>query len=874
MRPPLELTVSPSAEFDTDCCEVMNQALHSNKKEILALARPPQTPTTKIVSHHIKVTDPSIRYLDVLFDQTTQQYSILVKKSDRQKFEGFHKNVCTQFLISLSHSTQQQTITPVVSIKAKDDYHEDIVTHEIAEEDGLVFTCVSSNTPNAKRINKKRAIQVDLGPPLASQLEAITQLDKPAALSTVCGLMVQVGTQIAYYNLIKRKTHFDLHTGNILCKTQPLSETQSIENFTIIDYPNNHLTCQGGVDTEPSKLFYYDDLNQKIDVGYGVATPIISSWPDMFGWNELETLLKFLDLDEATIIKFNNIALTGEGEKYKIHGFTADSFGYLRSLYALIKDSKELTVLFKPFLKQQLLDLLQTSHSMPQKLPKYLTSLGLLQNFIAYCTTHSELNNHISTQLALPATTGWQENTKTLLSTSIDTPNTKPITTRKNQKPSSSETFQHYINTLSQESTQLASQYFLDTQAMPMAQKITDLYTFMEQISEQITAYHTQHNATHFHILTSQVTTHLADDPDRGKVRKFTLLTPSYLNQVNATHLAPKALYDYDAVHKKADQQWGISSPFIKPWPHMDGWHELQSLLSFIQVDTATAKKFGNISLTNEGEEYQTCGYAIDSYGYLYSLYTLIKDDPALSKAFRPFLQKQMLDVITTSHKHPTNWPKSLMPQGIVQQFTQYCLNHSIPIGQKAAVTQKKKDTAKNSPITLSIPPERPATTNKELLQQLKNGVSLYVKIDFFTLVYDFIVWLFTGKKTTLSLKKLLLSQLSELQKNDLTPSQRAKSTQTCLQIIQELDRRDPKLSLHTLAPLIHLKQQLSSHESQKNNAKLVSQSKHAKLASQDIMPTQPIRRTKSAPNLGRHKKKQEKNLPVDRKKTTKNTRK
>ncbi len=141
-------------------------------------------------------------------------------------------------MLTFDNETHTQTTTAVVSIKAKDDYQEDIVTHETTEEDGLVFTCVSSNTPNAKRVNKKRAIQVDLGTPLASQLEAIPHLDKPAALSTVCGFMGQVGTQIAYYNLIKRKTHFDLHAGNVLCKTQPLSETQNTKNFTIIDYPS------------------------------------------------------------------------------------------------------------------------------------------------------------------------------------------------------------------------------------------------------------------------------------------------------------------------------------------------------------------------------------------------------------------------------------------------------------------------------------------------------------------------------------------------------------------------------------------------------------------------------------------------------------
>ncbi len=772
---PSTLPLTPSSEFNADTCHAIQKILQQNETSIQELATPPSPLSTRYLSHHIKVNHHDINYIDVLYDQKNHHYALLIKKREHQHHEGFFKKVCTQFLLTFDNETPTQTTTAVVSIKAKDDYHEDIVTHETAEEDGLVFTCVSSNKSDAKRINKKRAIQVDLGPPLASQLEAIAQLDKPAALSTVCGFMVQVGTQIAYYNLIKRKTHFDLHTGNILCKTQPLSETQNTENFTVIDYPNNHLTCQGGVDTEPSKLFYYDDLNQKIDVGYGVATPIIAPWPDMFGWNELETLLKFLDLDEATIKKFNNIALTGEGEKYKIHGFTADSFGYLRGLYTLMKDSKELTVLFKPFLKQQLLDLLQTSHSMPQQLPKHLTSLGLLQNFITYCTTHSELNNHISTQLALPATTGWQENTKTLLSTSIDTPNTKPITTRTNQKPSSSETFQHYINTLSQESTQLASQYFLDTKTMPIEQKITDLCTFMEQISEQITAYHTQHNTTHFHILTSQITTHLADEPDGGKVRKFTLLPPSYLNQVNAPHLAPEALYDYDAVHKKADQQWGMSSPFITPWPDMKGWDEYKDLLLFINVNKEDAKKYGDIALTNEGDSYQTSGYMIDSYGYLYSLYSLIKDDRKLSQLFQPFLQKQMLDVITTSHKRPTNWPESLKAHNIMEQFKKYCQSYQQP------------------------------------LQKTKKLISQDVKINKSTMLYDFTAWLFTGRKTTLSLKMQLLNQLTQLQTQKFTPKAREIYSLACLQTLQKLVQRCPNLPILAQAHLDNLHIQLIS---------------------------------------------------------------
>ncbi len=852
MRRSLELTVSPSAELDTACCAAINQALDSNKKEILALADPLQTPTTKIISHHIKTTDPAIRYLDVLFDQTTQQYSILVKKSDHQKFEGFHKNVCTQFLISPSHSTQQQTITPVVSIKAKDNRKEDQVMSEVSQQEGIIFTCLSSNKSDAKRIQKKRGIQTFLGLRVIDQTTILGELPPKTQIKYIISFMLQVGTQIAYYNHIKRKTHFDCHYCNILALCINTPNNNQEYRFNVIDYPSSTPYHRNGIDTEPSRFFSHQDFKEdKVNGWFGVAIPFVGDLSqNFFGWSEFQEVLHFLDIPPQSIEKYNHAA---SNQQYKIQGFTADSFGYLLCLYCLIKNIPDMLVLFKPFCKKHLTDLLTTSHTMPKKHPEHLTPLGILENFITYCEAQEALQETLAEQIAQPAIEIWP---KSLQTSAADQPTKAP--SLQDHKPTQAQNLREYIDTLRTKNPQPASLYFHDILKQPSQQKNEALFQYMQQVSQQLTDLHNSQKSTHFHMGCNKVITHLEKSTPGQTIRKFTLLPPSHLTEKSLdSELAPQNMYSYDNVHDKADQQWGVSSPFIKPWPHMDGWHELQSLLSFIQVDTATAKKFGNISLTNEGEEYQTCGYAIDSYGYLYSLYTLIKDDPALSKAFRPFLQKQMLDVITTSHKRPKNWPKSLMPQGIMQQFTQYCLNHSIPIGQKATVTQKKSDPAKKSPITLSIPPERPATpTNKELLQQLKNGVSLNVKIGFLTLVYDFIMWLFTGKKTTLSLKKSLLSQLSELQKNNQTPSQRAKSAQTCLQIIQELDSRNPKLSLHTLPPLIHLKQQLSSHGSQKNHNKPVPQSKYTKLASQDIIPTQPICRTKSAPNPGRLKKK------------------
>ena len=380
----------------TSDLQLIRQHIESNLLDLFHLRK--QKGLSRYVSHHIKVNEHPVNYFDVLYDTKKKRFSILVKKSCAQKNEGFNKKVSQQILIQPDYKAKKMYICLVASIKSKNPKLQDQVSKEISDDGGIVFTCASakskktSKTP--KRPKEQRCILPYLGESAHKLFHSTKNLSETKKITDICSYMIQLGAQISHYHTKKRKSHFDIKTLNVLTKLIQIDEYNTVRQFTLIDYPSLPPKYEDELNINPHNTFTYEQLINKIDIGWGETSPIIAPPPSMQGWGESHHLLDYINIENTKLRKqIIEISLTHYGKpSHAFHGHACDSYGYLYSLYTIVKDQPNLNMLFKPFISEVMTKVLEASLHNTNEWPQNLTCSGIRKSFIEFCKGHPTLN--------------------------------------------------------------------------------------------------------------------------------------------------------------------------------------------------------------------------------------------------------------------------------------------------------------------------------------------------------------------------------------------------------------------------------------------------------------------------------------------------
>ncbi|MEC8063389.1 MAG: hypothetical protein VX112_00900 [Pseudomonadota bacterium] len=395
-------TLPRSESLPDSLIDEMTKILYKNLEPILKLGETRDRTNEKnnnhidqrYVSHHIKVHKHGINYIDVLYDRDKKSYALILKKTNAQKTEGFSKEVCMQYLLQPDPESGILLSCRIVSVKAKEQKIAKSVLEETIDSGGIPFTCVSySPTKNKpKRLHKPRAIQTYLGQTARELFLKFSQSTRKHQTADVCSYMLQIGKQLSTYHTKNVRTHFDIKTRNVLTNFHILDNGEKIRKFHLIDYPNEKDITKKGLELNPNHQFTYSQLLNKVDIGWGETTPIIKESPYFQGWNEFHNLLTYLGIKGDKHTQFLKKAFVEKNAaEHRVFGHACDSYGYLYSLYSIIKDNKALEIEFKPFLQDVMVKLIQTNFTSPKEWPRELTTAGILEAFGQYCRKNESL---------------------------------------------------------------------------------------------------------------------------------------------------------------------------------------------------------------------------------------------------------------------------------------------------------------------------------------------------------------------------------------------------------------------------------------------------------------------------------------------------
>ncbi len=219
--------------------------------------------TGNVVSHHIKFDEKHpLRYCDVIYDNQSQQCTLLVKMKKAEKYTGSFKRATEQIAIQLDPK-QGLRFCPVVSIKGvantrgKKQNPSKLgsiqTTHQQAidkatQEGALSFTCISGqkkdkDLDNFNRKDEQRAIEIHKGLTVKDAIK--TQIEQQAqdSLSNLCHYVKQIGFQLAQMHQ-DGHTHFDVKLANILVQPRKVTlgdQTKTILHYTLIDIPKKRI---------------------------------------------------------------------------------------------------------------------------------------------------------------------------------------------------------------------------------------------------------------------------------------------------------------------------------------------------------------------------------------------------------------------------------------------------------------------------------------------------------------------------------------------------------------------------------------------------------------------------------------------------------
>lgn len=395
-------TLPRSESLPNSLIAEMTKVLYRNIEPILKLGETRERANKKngdfieqrYVSHHIKVHKHDINYIDVLYDRDKKSYALILKKTNAQKTEGFSKEVCMQYLLQPDPESGILLSCPIVSVKAKEKKIEKSVLEEAIDSGGIPFSCISYSPTKhkPKRLHKQRVIQAYLGKTARELFIKFSQSSRKHQTADVCSYMLQIGKQLSTYHEKNIRTHFDIKTRNVLTNFHILENGEKIRKYHLIDYPNEKDITKKGLVLNPNHQFTYSQLVNKVDIGWGETTPIISEAPYFQGWNEFRNLLTYLDIKGNKQTHLLKKAFAEKNTtKHSVFGHACDSYGYLYSLYSIIKDNKALNTEFKPFLQDKMVKLIQTNSTSPKEWPKELTTAGILEAFTQYCRKKESL---------------------------------------------------------------------------------------------------------------------------------------------------------------------------------------------------------------------------------------------------------------------------------------------------------------------------------------------------------------------------------------------------------------------------------------------------------------------------------------------------